>query len=81
MAQDNGKFIIFPGGDVDPGENLKTALRREVIEETGVIINNDLSLVSDVKSDFYPEWASVSEKGKNVIKNIRAVIYLYLLVL
>lgn len=71
MAQDNGKFIIFPGGGVDPGENLKTALRREVIEETGVIINNDLSFVSDVKSDFYPEWASVSEKRKKRYKKYK----------
>ena len=46
MAQDNGKFIIFPGGGVDPGENLKTALKREVLEETGAIINNDLEFMS-----------------------------------
>lgn len=64
MAQDNGKFIIFPGGGVDTGETLKTALKREVLEETGVIINNDLSFISDVKSDFYQEWADISDKRK-----------------
>lgn len=71
MAQDNGKFIIFPGGGVDEGENLKTALKREVLEETGVIMGSDLEFITDVKSDFYPEWANVSEKRKQRYKKYR----------
>jgi len=71
MAQDNGKFIIFPGGGVDPGENLKTALKREVLEETGAIIDNNLEFIADVKSDFYPEWANVSEKRKKRYKKFK----------
>lgn len=71
MAQDSKTFMIFPGGGVDKGESLEKALRREVVEETGAIINSDLKLVADVKSDFYPEWAKVSEKRKKRYKQFR----------
>lgn len=30
----------FPGGKVDPGEDLMTALRREVLEETGLTVSS-----------------------------------------
>lgn len=71
MAQDAKTFMIFPGGGVDSGESLVKALRREVVEETGAIMNNDLKLVAEVKSDFYPEWAEVSEKRKKRYKQFR----------
>lgn len=70
MAQYNGKFVIFPGGGVDSGEKLETALRREVVEETGAVIG-DLKLITDVKSDFYPEWALVSDKRKERYEKFR----------
>lgn len=71
MAQNKKTFMVFPGGGVDKGESLEQALRREVIEETGVIINKDLKLIVDVKSDFYPDWAKVSEKRKKRYKKFR----------
>jgi 8-oxo-dGTP pyrophosphatase MutT (NUDIX family) len=71
MAKDSKTFMIFPGGGVDPGESLEKALRREVVEETGAIINTNLKLVAEVKSEFYPEWANISEKRKKRYKQFK----------
>lgn len=35
----------FPGGGVDRGEEIETAIAREVLEETGVIISKPPSLI------------------------------------
>ena len=44
----NDVYWLLPGGGVDFGESLKEALKREVLEELGVIMNiNDIALVCD----------------------------------
>ena len=37
----HGRFYIFPGGGVEKGETLFTAVEREVREETGIQVQAD----------------------------------------
>ena len=39
MINSNNYGLVFPGGQVEEGENLINALKREVFEETGIKIN------------------------------------------
>lgn len=38
MAKDNDAGWVFPGGIVENGENIIDAVKREIIEETGIEI-------------------------------------------
>lgn len=69
IAKDSKTFMTFPGGGVDTGESLIKAVRREVLEETGAIINSDLKLVIDVKREYDPSWpGTVPKKIKRYAK-------------
>jgi mutator protein MutT len=37
-----GKFCI-PGGGIEPGETFKDAIKREIFEETGINLNNEIN--------------------------------------
>jgi len=43
LKDPNRGLFVFPGGGVEVGESLEDALRREVAEETHIIVAHDLS--------------------------------------
>jgi putative (di)nucleoside polyphosphate hydrolase len=57
------RFLKVPGGGIDPGEDPKTGLKRELMEETGVTPRN-LRLVKDVKWDWPESWVSNEKQRK-----------------
>ena len=52
----------FPGGHVEKGENLVQTIKREIKEETGIVLNH-LNINPFAKMiSYYKDWP---EKGKN----------------
>jgi ADP-ribose pyrophosphatase YjhB (NUDIX family) len=45
----SGEFCVFPGGGADPGESLEAAAAREVLEETGAVVDGKLTKFVSVK--------------------------------
>lgn len=39
----------FPGGHLEEGENLNEALKREILEETGIVLNQDYKAFLSIK--------------------------------
>ena len=58
LAQDRKMFIMFPGGGVEAGEtNLSASAKREVLEEVGATVEEQLQRIITVDWDWFPEWA------------------------
>ena len=56
----------FPGGHVEKGENLVQTIKREIKEETGIVLNH-LNINPFAKMiSYYKDWP---EKGKNRKRN------------
>jgi 8-oxo-dGTP diphosphatase len=55
----------LPGGHLDPGESFETCCKREVLEETGLIINNVLPVVftNDIFHDEGLHYVTLFLKG------------------
>jgi 8-oxo-dGTP pyrophosphatase MutT (NUDIX family) len=71
--KDNHKLFGLPGGKVDPGEDTYTAMKREVFEETGLIVDRAIPLFFREEEGFLAvvylvtEWSgdvSTTESGK-----------------
>ena len=52
----------FPGGHVDDGETLTETVKREILEETGIILNFEEIEPFACTIGYYKDWP---EKGKN----------------
>lgn len=62
LAKDSGKgFIMFPGGGVDNGEDLHSAMTRETKEETGILPKN-LKHLGVLKIVWGPDWAKTDKQ-------------------
>jgi 8-oxo-dGTP pyrophosphatase MutT (NUDIX family) len=70
--KDNHELFGLPGGKVDPGEDTYTAMKREVFEETGLIVDRAIPLFFREEEGFLAvvylvtEWhgdVSTSEAG------------------
>ena len=62
VCMDNKKYLSFPGGGVDEGEDPLEASKRECMEEIGAHLSG-LKHIMTVYWDWFPEWAS-NEKRK-----------------
>ena len=68
MVNSNNYGWVFPGGQVEEGENLINALKREVFEETGIKIS--------VEEVFCVSSNTRKHKGYNGVKEIPTKIIL-----
>ena len=63
VARDTGKgYVEFPGGGVDEGETPEEAIQREVVEETGAVVE-ELQKIGVIYFDWGLDWAK-TEKQK-----------------
>ena len=68
VAQDRGHYIMFPGGGVDHGENVKATAKRETLEETGVSVDGPLKYTVTVDFVWHPEWANNHKRRERYAK-------------
>lgn len=55
---------MFPGGGMDKRETPEEALRREVLEETGAILEENLECLEKIYFDWDENWAKTEKQRK-----------------
>jgi 8-oxo-dGTP pyrophosphatase MutT (NUDIX family) len=56
-------FLMFPGGGIDEKESPEEALRREALEETGAVLDDNIEYLGKINYDWDEDWAK-TEKQK-----------------
>jgi len=75
-AGQGGVYVDYwhiPGGGVEEGESLETALRREIQEETGIDVHaGEVKLIDD---DGYGESEKTLKDGEKVLCKMHFLVY------
>ena len=67
MVKDNRSGWVFPGGQVEIGENLIDALKREIMEETGIEIEVGEVFCISSNTCKHPGYGGVREVPTKVV--------------
>ena len=67
LVKDNRSGWVFPGGQVEEGENLIDALKREIMEETGVDVEVGEVFCISSNTCKYPGYNGVKEVPTKVV--------------
>jgi len=68
-SRNRSGFLDFPGGGQLPGETLEEAIKREVVEETGIsieVISIAPLVIDDILVEEQQHWNSISFVGRMV---------------
>ncbi len=70
LAKDEGDWVRFPGGGIDPGESRLKAVKRETKEETGATLDSCVEIIT-VTEYFTKEWAKGNPKRQKRYKKFQ----------
>lgn len=61
-------YIDFPGGGVEENEDIEGALRREIMEEAGAILDKKMTEIATLKTVWPMDWAKNEKQKKRFEK-------------
>lgn len=65
LVEDHWSYLMFPGWWIDEGEtDIKESAKRELFEETWLILDWDLKYLWNVSWKWFPEWANNEKRKK-----------------